>query len=77
MGGNYDCSVLRDISCSLLGTMLDDEAAETTQVNILLIVEKALLDCLRKCLNCGGNILAGYTCRTHDLVDYICFCHFF
>jgi len=66
VGLDNHCGVLGDVAGGLLGTMLDDEAAEATQIHILLVVSKTGTDFLHECLYNDGNFLRINACSAGD-----------
>ena len=70
-----DSGILLDVAGSLGSTMLDDETAEASEVHIVVLLQKALLNRLHKTLNHNGHVSflqAGGNCY---LVDNVCFRH--
>ena len=75
VGRDDNGGVLADVTASLLGTFLHDEAAKTTQVDVLAL-GKALFDDSHKLLNGGldGDFLdTGFL--SYFSYDF-CLCHF-
>ena len=68
--------VLGDVTGSLGCTVLDVEATETTQVNILLLLDEALLHLLHESLHYNANFLLWHASRDSYLVYDVCFGHF-
>ena len=76
MGKFYaDCDVLGNIAGGLLGTLLDNEAAKTTEIDILLTLHHAFLDARHELLHNGGHVLFAHTSSFNNFVDDICLCH--
>ena len=71
-----ECCVLRDVASGLSGTVLDVEATEATQVNILLVLDKALLHLLHERLYYYANFLLSHTSSDCYFIYDICFSHF-
>ena len=55
MGRDDDRGVLADIACRLLGSFLDDEAAEAAKIDILS-VGQAVLDATHKALDDSHHV---------------------
>ncbi len=72
---NDEGGVLGNISCGFLGSVLHDETAETTQIDVLLIVRKAVTYLLHESLYGGGYVSLVYSCLISDGVNYLCFRH--
>ena len=68
--------VLRDVASGLSCTVLDVEATEATQVNILLVLDEALLYLLHERLYYYANFLLSHTSSDCYFIDDICFGHF-
>lgn len=75
MSRNNEGSVLADVAGGLFGSLLDDEASESTEIYILAVCE-AVLYHGHKLFNNGNNrslVNAGCLC---DFSRYFCFSHF-
>ena len=73
--GNNDRRILRNVTCRFLGTLLQNETAETSQINIFLPC-KRLFDRLHECFDGskdGGIVNTGLL---GNLPYDICFGHF-
>ena len=73
---NSNSGVLGDVSCSLRSTMLDDETAETTQIDIFLVFKHWFLDSLHETLHNYSNFSFLKSSCFHDLVYNVSFGHF-
>ena len=71
-----ESSVLRDVASGLSCTVLDVEATEATQVNILLVLDEALLHLLHERLYYYANFLLSHTSSDCYFIYDICFGHF-
>ena len=72
--GNGDRRVLRDVAGNLLGALLHDEAAETTEIHVIFLGERRL-DALHESLDDSLHLHfldAGAFC---DFAYDICLCH--
>ena len=72
---NNQCSILGNISSSLLGTMLNGESAESAKEDILFSLCHTLAYFLHKRFYSGCNVSFCKTSVLNNLVDNICFCH--
>ena len=74
VSGDDDGGVLGDITTSLLSALLDDEAAESAEINVLTFGER-LLDDIHKLFDGGldGDFFdSGFLC---NLCNNFCLCH--
>ena len=71
-----ESSILRDIASGLCCTVLDVEATEATQVNVLLVLDEALLYLLHERLYYHANFFLSHTSSDCYLINDICFGHF-
>ena len=67
--------VLTDVAGRLGGAVLDDEAAEATQVHVLLLFEHALLHGFHEALYYDGHLFLLQAGLLSNLTDDICFRH--
>jgi hypothetical protein len=72
---NDERCVLRDVASRLLGTVLHDVTAETTKVDILLIVGKTLANLFHKRLYDDAYFLRLDARLLGYRLDYVCFSH--
>ena len=71
-----ESGVLRDVASGLSCTVLDVEATEATQVNILLVLDEALLYLLHERLYYYANFLLSHTSSDCYFIYDICFGNF-
>ena len=76
MGVDNNRRVLGDVAGSLLGATLHDKRTESSQIDILLVLCKALADFLHEGFHCRSNILFCNTCLVSNFVDDFCLCPF-
>ena len=69
--------VLGDVTSGLGCTVLDVEAAETTQVYVLLVLDEALLHLFHERLHYHAYFFLWHSCGDCYFVNDICFGHFF
>ena len=72
---NGDGRILLDVACCLGGTVLHDETAKATQVNILTLLQQAVLDSLHEALDNYGHVAFLQAGGFGDFVNDICLCH--
>ena len=72
-----ESGVLRDVASGLSCTVLDVEAAEATQVYIVLLFDEALLNLFHKSLYYSTYFFLRHTSSDSYLINDICFGHFF
>ena len=75
VGFDNERCVLRDVASGLLCAVLDDEAAEATEVDVFAIGEAAA-DLLHECLYSGTNFSFSDARLLGNDVDDFCLCHF-
>ena len=75
VGSNNECGVLGDVSCGLLGSVLDDETSKTAEIDILLVLEQTAFYFLHEGFNDSRDLFLSYASLVCNLVYYICFCH--
>ena len=71
---NGHCSVLCDVSSSLLSSVLDDEAAEATEI-YWVTLSKLGLYALHECLNYSRHSLLLDAGLLSDFIYDFCLCH--
>ena len=76
MFGNGNGRILRDVAGNLLGALLYDETAETTEIHVVLVGQRRL-DAIHERLN---DCLYLHLFNSGALSDFaydICLCHFY
>ena len=71
---NGHCSVLGDVSCSLLSSVLDDEAAESTEIYRISLGERVLYALHERLYNNLNSCLLNAGCLSYLVYDF-CLCH--
>ena len=72
--GNGDRRILRDVAGNLLGALLHDEAAETTEIHVILLGERRL-DALHESLDDSLHLHLLNAGAFSDFAYDICLCH--
>ena len=75
VSGDHDSGLLGDVTGGLLSAMLDDEAAETTKIHILIFGYR-FDDCLHESFNNCLHLSLLKAGVLGDLVYDVCLCHF-
>ena len=75
VGLNNQRCVLRDVACCFLGTVLDDEASESAQVDVFLVDSQAGADFVHQGLDGSGHFRLSDACPLCDRVDNFCLSH--